>query len=160
MEGFRLLEVLCRLLGGRAVEGTEKEAVLGLRGANVEVEVTFQGDVVAVLLGVHDGGAGGDEAGVLIVGESLKVSYGLLELPRSEARFEDGSHVRLIRSIFACLLLLGREGLVAFVGGGRFGEGHGPGVLDVFDKPAGWVGYCALMGKGLKIAAAVSCAVI
>src|SRR5215216_3598694 len=157
MEGFRLLEVLCRLLGGRAVEGTEEEAVLGLGGANVEVEVAFEGDVVAVLLGVHDGGAGSDEAGVLIVGEGLEISYGLVELPGSEARLEDGSHVRLIRSI-SFRVLLGRGGFFAFCGG-PFGEGHRPGVLDVLDKPAGWVGYCALMGKGLKIAAAVSCAI-
>ena len=37
-----------------ALECTEEETVLGLRGANVEVEVAFEGDVVAVLLGVHD----------------------------------------------------------------------------------------------------------
>jgi hypothetical protein len=37
-----------------ALECTEEETVLGLRGANVEVEVSFEGDVVAVLLGVHD----------------------------------------------------------------------------------------------------------
>src|SRR5215212_7534584 len=69
-----------------ALEGTQKEAVLGLGEANVEVEVTFEGDVVAVLLSVHDGGAGSDEASVLIIGEGLKVSYGLVELPRSQAR--------------------------------------------------------------------------
>jgi hypothetical protein len=35
-----------------ALECREEETVLGLRGANVEV--SFEGDVVAVLLGVHD----------------------------------------------------------------------------------------------------------
>ena len=35
-----------------ALECTEEETVLGLRGANVEVEVAFEEDVVAVLLGV------------------------------------------------------------------------------------------------------------
>src|SRR5215210_8201931 len=91
----RLLSHVC------AVEGTEKEAVLGLRGANVEIEVAFEGDVVAVLFGVHDGGAGGDEANVLIVGEGLEVSYGLVEVAGSEARFEDEAHVRLVGSISA-----------------------------------------------------------
>ena len=66
--------------------------------------------------------------------------------------------MRLLRSISA-RLLLGRGGFFAFCGG-PFGEGHRPGVLDVLDKPAGWVGYCALMGKGFEVAPAVSCAVI
>jgi hypothetical protein len=39
-----------------ALECREEETVLGLRGANVEVEVAFEGDVVAILLGVHDRG--------------------------------------------------------------------------------------------------------
>src|SRR5215208_3668582 len=33
-----------------------KKRFSGLGGANVEIEVTFEGDVVAVLLSVHDGG--------------------------------------------------------------------------------------------------------
>jgi hypothetical protein len=37
-----------------ALECREEETVLGLRGASVEVEVAFEGDVVAILLGVHD----------------------------------------------------------------------------------------------------------
>src|SRR5918997_4089524 len=139
-----------------AVEGTEKEAVLGLRGANVEVEVSFEGDVVAVLLGVHDGGVGGDEASVLIVGEGFEVSYRLDEVTRSEARFEGEAHVRLVGSISA---RPGRGGFGAF-GGGPFGEGDGPGVLDVLDEPAGWVVYSSLMGKGVEVAAAVPRAVI
>jgi hypothetical protein len=148
--------VLCIFLGVRAVEGMEKKAVLWLRGANVEVEVAFEGDVVTVLLGVHYGGASSDEASVLIVGEGFEVSYSLVEVARSEARFEDEAHVRLVGSISACP---GRGVFTPF-GGGPVGERDGPGVLDVLDEPAGWVGYSGLMGKSVEVAAAVPRAVI
>src|SRR5215204_4471597 len=115
----------------------------------------FEGDVVAVLLGVHNGGAGGNEASVLIVGECLEVSYGLVEVARSEARFEDEAYVCLVGSMSA---RPGRGG--AAFGGGLFGEGDRPGVLDVLDEPAGWVGCSSLMEKGVEVAAAVPRAVI
>jgi hypothetical protein len=69
-EAGKHLIVLCvGSLVQRTIEGAKEKTVVRFGRTEVEVKVAFEREVVAILFGVDDGGLGGDEAAVLVVGE-------------------------------------------------------------------------------------------
>ncbi len=108
--------------------------MLGLPAADVDVELTVQADVIAVVVQVADGVA--DELPVLVVGQGLKGLYGPVELAGGAAPLyllSRGARFCATRC-FRPLFVLGARG-----GGFRFGCDTVVGSVNpVLDR---WRGY-------------------